>query len=285
VYDIFYQNEIQGVAQPPAPGPVPAGFIYEFEHGQMRVAEDEVGRLIGFGATLSWDGPYEPLTYLSDLFIAQDVQSQGVGQAILRELPLSEGPRCVNASADPRASALYIRWGMYPRWPSYGLLIDPQRIADGLRALPGVDIEIIEADPADPEVAAWDVRSFGYARPRDLAWLQVERGARPLWFRRAGKTIGYGFVQWRAASMWRPNSSVIGPIGAETTEEAHDCVCAAARWVGERGVARVVLPGPHPALPTLVKAGLHIVYNEMFLASPGAPRFDPTRYLPSGMFL
>lgn len=251
----------------------------------MCVAEDETGRVIGFGATLGWDGPREPLTYLSDLFIAQDVQSQGVGQAILRELPLSEGPRCVNASADPRATALYVRWGMYPRWPSYGLLIDAQRNAAGLRTLPGADIEIVEADPADPELAVWDVRSFGYARPDDLAWLQAERGAQPLWFRRAGKTIGYGFAQRRAPSLWRPNSSIIGPIGADTPAEARDCVCAATRWVGEHGLARVVLPGPHPALPTLIEAGLHIVYNEMFLASPGAPLFDPTRYLPSGVFL
>lgn len=251
----------------------------------MRVAEDETGRLIGFGATLGWGGPREPLTYLSDLFIAQDVQSQGIGQAILRELPLSEGPRCVNASADPRASALYIRWGMYPRWPSYGLLIDPLRNANSLRALPGADIEIAEAHPDDPELAAWDVRSFGYARPDDLAWLRATRGAQPFWFRRAGKTIGYGFVQRRAASLWRPNSSIIGPIGAETPDEARDCVCAATRWVSERGLGRVVLPGPHPALPRLIEAGLHIVYSEMFLASPGAPLFDPTRYLPSGVFL
>jgi hypothetical protein len=45
------------------------------------------------------------------------------------------------------------------------------------------------------------------------------------------------------------------------------------------------VPGPHPALAPLIAAGCHLVYNETFLASPGAPLPDVTRYLPSGVFL
>ncbi|HEY7849375.1 MAG TPA: GNAT family N-acetyltransferase [Ktedonobacterales bacterium] len=284
VHDIWYHDEIADDPQPPAQGPVLSGFTYELEHGAMRVAEDDAGALIGFGGSVGWDGPRGSLTYLADLFIAQQSQSHGVGQALLAALPLRAGARCVHASHDARASALYIRWGMRPLWPNYWLVADPQWGAHGLATLPGAGIEL--AAPDDPELAAWDTRHFGYARPRDLAWLVSSRDAQPLWFRRGGKTIGYGYVQRRCGeSLWRPEAWTVGPIGAETPEDARDCVCAATRWAaGQAGVARLGVPGPHPALPPLIEAGCRIVYIETFLASD-TPAFDATRYLPSGVFL
>jgi GNAT superfamily N-acetyltransferase len=287
IHDIWYHDEVADDPEPPAKGPILSGFTYAMERGALRVAAAATGEVIGFGASVGWAGPHGALTYLSDLFIAQETQSHGVGQAILRALPLSEGARCVFASRDPRASALYMRWGMRPRWPNYWLVADPQWGAHGLAALPGADIELVRAAPDDPALAAWDQRSFGYARPRDLAWFVASRAAQPLWFRRAGKTIGYGFVQRHCPeSLWNPDAWTVGPVGAETAEDARDCVCAATRWASERtSAARLGVPGPHLALLPLIEAGCRIVYNETFLASDGAPLFDPTRYLPSGVYL
>lgn len=287
VQEIWYRDEVAGDPRPPAPGPAASGFAYELEYGAMRVAEDDAGRVIGFGGSVSWDGPRGPLTYLADLFIAPDTQSHGVGQAILRALPLGAGGRCVHASTDPRAVPLYIRTGMLPQWPTLWLVGDPERGARRLDALPGSDLELAEASADDPALAAWDQRSFGYARPRDLAWLVESRQAQPLWFRRAGATIGYGFVQRDCPeSLWRPGAWTVGPIGAETAEDARACVCAAVRWAAARsGAARIGVPGPHPALAPLIEAGCRLVYNETFLASPEAALPDFTRYLPSGVFM
>jgi GNAT superfamily N-acetyltransferase len=287
VHAIWYHDEVADDPQPPAKGPVLSGFTYEMGQGALRVAEDDTGRVIGFGGSVSWDGPRGALTYLADLFIAPNAQSHGVGQALLRALPLRTGERCVHASVDPRAAALYIRAGMTPRWPNLWLVADPQWGAHGLDGLPGGDIALVEAAATDPDLAAWDLRHFGYARPRDLAWLVASREAQTFWFQRAGATIGYGFVQRRCPeSLWRPDAWTVGPIGAETPEDARDCVCAATRWaVARAGVARLGVPGPHPALAPLIAAGCRIVYNEMFLASSEARIFDPARYLPSGVFL
>lgn len=287
VHGIWYQDEVAGDPQPPAKGPILSGFTFELEHGALRIAEDASGRVAGFGGAVRWDGPDGALTYLADLFIAPNAQSHGAGQALLGALPLATGGRCVHASVDPRAAALYIRTGMLPRWPNFWLVADPDWGTRGLAALPGADVEIVEAAADDPDLAAWDLRAFGYARPHDLTWLVESRDALPVWFQRTGKRIGYGFVQ-RACpeSLWRPDAWTVGPIGAETPEDARDCVCAATRWSVERaGVARLGVPGPHPALAPLIEAGCRIVYNETFLASPEARLFDPTRYLPSGVFL
>jgi GNAT superfamily N-acetyltransferase len=287
VHDIWYRNEVADDPQPPAPGSVLSGFGYELEHGALCVAEDDAGAVIGFGGSVGWDGLRGRLTYLADLFIAPDAQSRGVGQAILRALPLHAGACCVHASTDLRALPLYIRTGMLPLWPNLWLVGDPERGARGLAALPGGDLELVEAAADDPNLSAWDLRSFGYARPHDLAWLVESRDAQPLWFRRAGVTIGYGFVQRRCPeSLWRPGAWTIGPIGGLTPADARDCVCAATRWAAERsGAARVGVPGSHPALAPLIAAGCRLVYNETFLASPGAALADFTRYLPSGVFL
>lgn len=289
VHRIWYADEFANEPRPPEPGPVLSSFAHALAHGALRVAEDRTGQLLGFGASLGWDGPRGSLTYLSDLFIAPETQSHGVGQALLRALPLREGVRCVFASTDHRASALYMRWGMRPLWPNYWLVADPMWGAHGLDTLPGADIELVAAAPDGVDglaLATWDARHFGYARPHDIAWLLHEREAQPLWFRRAGETIGYGFVQRRSESQWSDDVWTIGPIGAETAEDARDCVSAATRWASQRTRSvRLGIPGPHPALLPLIDAGCRIVYIETFLASEGARFFDPTRYLPGGVFL
>jgi len=288
VHAIWRHNDAPDeTPQLPAPADVLSGFVYEQQHGAMCVAETNTDRVIGFGGSVTWDGPRGSLTYLADLFIAPDIQSHGVGQAILQALPLS-GPRCVHASTDPRATALYIRTGMLPLWPNLWLVADAER-HPGLRldALPGADLELTPAAADDATLAAWDARHFGYRRPRDLAWQVASRAALPLWFRRAGATIGYGYIQRHCdESLSRPGAWTVGPIGAETPEDARDCVCAAVCWAAQRSpAARLGVPGPHPALAPLIEAGCRIVYNETFLASPDAELPDVTRYLPSGVFM
>lgn len=289
VYAVWLRNDApHETPQLLALNGVLSSFVHEWEHGEMRVAETDAGQVIGFGGSVSWSGPRGSLTYLADLFIAPDTQSHGVGQAILGALPLSAGGRCVHASTDPRAAALYIRTGMLPLWPNLWLVADMQRHPpQRLDALPGADVEMTAAAADDTQLAAWDVRAFGYLRSRDLAWHVATRDALPLWFRRRGATIGYGYIQRHCdESLSRPGAWTIGPIGGETPEDARDCVCAAVRWAAERApVVRLGVPAPHPALAPLIEAGCRIVYNETFLASPEAALPDVTRYLPSGVFM
>ena len=108
------------------------------------------------------------------------------------------------------------------------------------------------------------------------------RDAQPLWLTRGGDRVGYAFVQRRCNELlWRPKSWIIGPVGALTSDDAASCVGAVMRYAVERApTVRLAVPGPHPALTPLVEAGFLIVYLETFLASEGAPPFDPTLYLP-----
>ncbi len=287
LYDIWYHDEIAGEEDTPPPGPPLTNLAYSLAHGEMRVAVDESGVITGFGATHSWPSAGGLLTYLADLFVARDTQSHGAGQALLSALPMRDAMRCVMASRDPRATALYIRWGMRPQWPNYWLAADTPDVARRLGALPGVDLEITQADLEDPELARWDLASCGFERSHDLRWMVERRDAQPLWLMRSGERVGYAFVQRRCDELlWRPKSWIIGPVGALTLDDAAACVGAVVRYAAERApTIRLAVPGPHPALTPLVEAGFLIVYLETFLASEGAPPFDPTRYLPGGVYL
>jgi ribosomal protein S18 acetylase RimI-like enzyme len=287
LYDIWYHDEIAGEEDTPPSGPPLSGFAHSLERGEMRVAVDGNGAIMGFGATQTWAATSGPLTYLSDLFVASDTQSHGAGQALLSALPMGQGARCVMASRDPRATALYIRWGMRPQWPNYWIAADTPNVAHRLDLLPGAKLAVTLADLDDPELARWDLESCGFERSHDLRWMVERRDAQPLWLTRGGERMGYAFVQRRCNELlWRPKSWIIGPVGARTPEDAASCVGAVIRYAAERApTIRLAVPGSHPILAPLVEAGFLIVYLETFLASEGAQPFDPALYLPSGVYL
>jgi GNAT superfamily N-acetyltransferase len=284
---IWYQDEVADDEHPPEQGAPLALYPYLMEQGDVRVALDDQGAVAGFGAAITWRTPRGPLTYLSDLFVAADAQSRGVGQALLAALLTEDGARCVLASKDPRAIALYIRYGMPPQWQNYWLSADSSTLAMRIDLLPGADVTLELANVRDADLARWDAELCGFERTRDLRWMIETRDAEPFWLTRDGERLGYAYIQRRAdESLWRPDAWTVGPVGARSASDAAVCVGAVVRYASVRASSlRLATPSPHPALRSLIEAGFRIVYIETFLASPGATPFDPARYLPGGALL
>jgi GNAT superfamily N-acetyltransferase len=277
---IFYLNEVRGDPAPPPEQPVSA-FRHVLETGELLVADAAAdSAIVGFAGRIVRTG----VAFLTDLFVAPDRQSAGLGSALLAAaFPPDLPARCTLASTDPRAHALYTRAGMRPCWPSYWVRARPAE----LRTLPVEGVEAVEAAPDDPALAAWDTAICGRMRPAEFAFWRAEYDAVPLWFRRVGETVGYGWIARRSpASFWAPQAYTIGPVGARTPRDAAAGVCAAVEWARTRCEAlRLAVPGPHPALGPLLTAGGQIVYVETFCATAGFAVFDPERYLASGDFL
>jgi hypothetical protein len=221
------------------------------------------------------------VTFLADTFVLPGRQSSGLGSQLLRRVLPREGPlRCTISSGDPRAQALYIRWGMRPRWPLFQLLADPDR----LRLDPPDDLAVVEARPGDPELVARDAEIGGRARPEDHAYWVARRGGIPLWFERRGERVGYGYAQTVSDDLpWLPDTLTLGPVGAGTAEDAQACLFAALGWArGRAPLARLAIPAPSPALAPLIEAGARIVYADVFCLSDGPEPADFRRYVPSG---
>jgi GNAT superfamily N-acetyltransferase len=275
LYEIWYANEVGDDPSPPSRGPWP-WLRHELATGELLVAE-RGGQAIGFAATIARDG----IVFLSDCFVREDVRSGGVGRQLLQHLLPRDGRICCTlSSADPRALALYIRAGMRPRWPNFCLRAETSMLG----ALPTSGLDLWEARPGDPALVEWDAAIGGRRRPDEHAYWLAETRAIPLWFRRGGETIGYGYVQLRSPeALWHPDALMLGPIGARNQEDALACVGAALRWARSRApTIGITLPGPHAALAALLDARFQITSVETFVSSSDEPFVDVRRYIPSG---
>jgi ribosomal protein S18 acetylase RimI-like enzyme len=274
LYDIWYASEAGDEPHPPR-GPWP-WLAHELATGQLLLAERD-RTPIGFAGTITRSG----IAFLADCFVRADAQSSGVGRRLLDRLLAGEGEtRCTVSSSDPRAQALYIRAGMRPRWPNF--ILDGQTYTLG--TLPADRVESVEATTDDPQLIEWDAAIGGRRRPEEHRYWVAQHQAVPLWFRRGGQTIGYGYAQLHSPELlWRPDTLRLGPIGAQNQADALACLGAAVSWAKQRAPAiNISVPGPHAALAALLEARFRISYVEVFLCSSDQPFFDAGCYIPSG---
>jgi len=278
MYAVYYLNEVGADENRPplAPQNVPAVLRHVFETGTMSVAEQD-GRVLAFAGAITRG----PVTFLTDLFVHPQTQSGGLGKILLQQV-LAQGPsliRCTMSSTDPRAQALYTREGMQPLFPHFNLQwrgpvhTEPEPLA--------TDLEVVEGEAGDPAFVQWDAQVGGRARPVDHAFWLEQQHAVPLWFRRQGVTLGYGYVRQVAATLLTPRTWVVGPVGVSAPAYATECVLAAIRWAEPRAERlRIDVPGPHPCLAPLLERGFQIIYVETFHST--ASFFDARCYIPSG---
>ena len=274
-YEVFYQNELLDNPQLPLPGDIPQYLRHVLQTGMLYVAEQD-GKVLAFGGAIIRGN----ISFLTDLFVLPDQQSGQLGKTLLRSvMPQDDLVHCTMSSSDPRALALYIRAGMRPQWPHFALRLEKSRY----KMPPAPDVEIIEADPGDPELVQWDARISGRLRPVDHQfWIREER-ALPSWFRRQGQIVGYGYVRLGAGTLNDPQACTLGPIGTSAPEDAPACVLAAVNFALQHAeVLYIEVPGPHPCLAPLLESGFHITYFDTFVSTAVTPFFDPRCYIASG---
>ena len=274
-YAVYYANsEHDEPDAAPLPTTAPSTLAHILRTGSLYVAEEQ-GNILAFAGAITRD----EITFLTDLFVLPDQQSARLGQTLLQHVLPTDGIRCTLSSTDPRALALYMRSGMRPQWPHFPLLLE-----DAARArLPVTELEIVEAQAGDPALLDWDARVSGRRRPQEHAYWIAEQQGVPLWFRRAGETVGYGYVRLGAHTLAHPVACALGPIGASTAAEATACVLTAVDWARQRAQSLYIeVPGPHPCLMPLLEARFHIQYFDTYMTSAPKPFFDPTCYIASG---
>lgn len=274
-WNVFYQNELLDNPHLPLPGDIPPYLRHVLQTGTLYVAERD-GKVLAFAGAITRGN----ISFLTDLFVWPDQQSGQLGKTLLGSvLPQDDLIHCTMSSSDPRALALYIRAGMRPQWPHFALRLEKPKYKMPLAP----DVEIIEANPYDPALVQWDAQFSGRQRAVDHQfWVREERAV-PVWFQRHGQTVGYGYIRFGAGSLSDPQACTLGPIGANTPEDAAACVLAAVNWALQQAeVLHIDVPGPHPCLATLLESGFHISYADTFVSSAVTPFFDARCYIASG---
>jgi hypothetical protein len=273
IYQVYYQNEMLGIANPPPLGPVSAELHHIYNTGTLVVADSD-GSILGYAGAIIRGH----VRFLTDLFIQPGRQSEHVGRSLLQYImpPDSTYIDSTLSSTDPRAQALYIRAGMQPQWPHFNLRLQgPLRLP-----LPQNAITTIVGNANDPTFVEWDSQISGRTRAVDITfWLEKQRGV-PLWFQQHGSIIGYGFIRFGETTISGTQQCHIGPVGAHTPQDATDCVLAAVQWAQQHSsLLRIDIPAWHLSLPTLLEVGFHIIYVETFHLASETPFFDPRCYI------
>jgi GNAT superfamily N-acetyltransferase len=206
------------------------------------------GRPIGFAGVRVVGGT----SVVSDCFVLPDHQGQGVGTALLSRLVPGDRPVMTLASSDPKARALYTRYGMTVRWDCHYLEGDPTRVE---------------------RVVSQALEVGGYpVEDSDLSHLRDDLRCRFL-------ETGGGHA---AVAVDEIESSVVTPAG-----DPVEVLTAVLGWAADRGdhPVKLHLSDRHPAFPRLIEAGFVVTGADTLMASPGAQMPDPTRVTFNGDIL
>ena len=217
---------------------------YISSHGRFVVAT-RADDIDGFGGVINRSGA----EFLTDLFVDPSQRSEGLGSELLASLWNGTAPRVTCASQDPRALALYARFGAIPRWP---LLYC--EVAGTSNAHSGTDYAVHETSIGD---AGWSLQ-LDEART-----VTTSRGASAV-ILLSDSTIG-------VVRMQAPNSESLCGLIATLQGQA-----------GNGGIVSFAIPGPHSATAALLREGARIVDVDLWCSTvAGVDFLNPERDLPS----
>jgi GNAT superfamily N-acetyltransferase len=234
----------------------------------LRLVVGEIdGRVAGIASSIEVGQPSR--RFLTDLYVDPARQSQGLGRRMLAAAMDGATERMTFSSGDRRALAAYLRSGMRPWWPLLYLESDGSALGP---ASPGE-----EARPANvAETARLSSTWTGIDRTADFAFYSSLPDAVGFVITLDGvdAAVGWARRELAEAGRWLDHASIAPE--ADPIRAAFGILRAAG--AGDRIGAAV--PGPHPAVPRLLDAGVRIDGTDTFCAT-GRDLLDPTRIFPS----
>lgn len=153
---------------------------------QFWLAEQD-GAPVGFARSILRDGVRE----LTELFVKPGTQSSGLGRGLMARAFPAEGARerSIIATSDFRAQALYLKSGMFPRFPIYYFGRPPEQVPFDS------DLQVVPLENTLDTVSILseiDTEVVGFRRDVDQQWFLANRQG--FLYMRHGRPVGYGYV-------------------------------------------------------------------------------------------
>jgi ribosomal protein S18 acetylase RimI-like enzyme len=239
------------------------------------------GRVMAFASTILRGRTH----FLSMFWALPSLQSQGVGRRLLTRVfehprPPASAVRCVFASLDTRAQALYLKFGMVPRGMFYVLRGAPKPSPRPARTVELVQMgEVGTTSRAMLAVAARFDRTFRASRrDADIRFVMSLPGAR-FFLARAGRTtLGYAVINEQGR---------VGPAGVLDPRYGSGLAWAIKETARKMGARTLVLqvPGANAgALEVFLRAGLKVEFFGAWMSARPIGSFD-AYLLAGGMLL
>jgi len=225
------------------------------------VAEDG-DTIVGFG--FSW--MTEKFWCLSQLFVRPEMQTKGIGQALLsKTLIQAERNGAANRALitfayNVASTGLYLQNGLYPREPLYRMAAPAQAVAQNL-ADAGYDIIAIAPWPEPGEwTGRIDQELLGFRRDLHHQFLLGGVAARTVRIEHAGRIAGYAYIS---------AGGHVGPLAIAPDADAKAVVTTALRCALEGGARRVSMFVPGRAdvvMQTALALGFRIEVPYVLMA-------------------
>jgi len=213
--------------------------------------------------------------FLSMFWALPSLQSKGIGRRLLTRAfteprPPASAVRCVYASLDSKAQALYLKFGMRPRGMFYLVRGKPARSPRPARSVELVQVgQVGETSREMLTIAARFDRTFRTTRRDvDIRFIMSMPGARFFAARRGRATIGYAVVNEKGR---------VGPAGVIDPRDSAGLAWAVkekARSMGADNMI-IVVPGVnHGALDVFFRAGLRTEFFGAWMSAKPIGTFE-----------
>jgi ribosomal protein S18 acetylase RimI-like enzyme len=237
------------------------------------VAED-AGEILGF----AWSWVCGDLWFLAQLFVSPGQQGRGIGQELMkRTLEHARKSGAANKALitftfNTVSQGLYIRHGLFPRFPIYNFGVARERLMGRLR---GAQLRVVPLEETAPHLhslAEIDARALGVSRDKHHKYLIGDSATRGVLLYAGEDCVGYAYVN---------SDGHIGPLAVAQADHLGAAFTTALALAAESGSPQVsaFLPGIcDSALSLAIEHGMRITLPMVLMTTRDFG--DWTRYLP-----
>jgi ribosomal protein S18 acetylase RimI-like enzyme len=225
------------------------------------VAED-ASQMVGF----AWSWVCGDLWFLAQLFVSPAQQGSGIGNELIKrawEPAQKKGATnkaLITFTFNTVSQGLYLRHGMFPRFPIYNFSVARQRLMDRLQ---GPQLRYVALDDTASHLdslAQIDVRALGVSREKHHAYLIKDTATKGVMLYDGNACVGYAYIA----------DGQIGPLAVVKPDAMGAAFKTALHLAAESGSAQVsaFLPGASDTVLSIaVQHGMRITLPMVLMST------------------
>jgi GNAT superfamily N-acetyltransferase len=248
-------------------------FSLEDDPDGLWVAEDD-GEIQGF----AWSWACGDLWFLAQLFVSPDHQGRSIGHELLKRTfghALKSGATnraLITFTFNTVSQGLYIRNGLFPRFPIYGFSVDREQLTGRVQG-PQFRHRALEETGADlRHLAEIDARVLGVSREKHHRYLINDKATRGVGLYADNDCVGYAYIG---------SGGHIGPLAVTRPDAMATAFRTALALAVDSGSAKVsafVSGASEAAMGAAVAHGMRITFPMLLMSTRDFG--DWTGYLP-----
>lgn len=237
------------------------------------VAED-AGQILGF----AWSWLCGDLWFLAQLFVSPDRQGHGIGNELLKRTwdhakkNGATNKALITFTFNTVSQGLYMRHGMFPRFPIYIFSVARERLAGQLQNAQLRTVPIENTASQMENLVRIDVRALGVSREKHHRYLASDSATTGVLLYAGGDCVGYVYVS---------SDGHIGPLAVVEPNVLGAAFLTSLNLAAEIGFAQVsaFIPGTSESvLGIAVEHGMRITIPMVLMSTRDCG--DWARYLP-----